>query len=46
MRNYLSNNFQMKEEQDLLKLGGEELEKTINDFNTQLMLEKKGTTVI
>ena len=44
--NYLSNNFQMKEEQDLLKLGGEELEKTINDFNTQLMLEQKGTRVI
>ena len=39
--NYFSNNFQMGKEQDFLKIGGEELEKTIDDFNYELILEKK-----
>ena len=39
--NYFLNNYQMKKEQDFLKIGGEELEKEINDFNNKLILEKK-----
>ena len=31
----------MKEEKDILYLGGDELEKTINDFNQKLMEERE-----
>ena len=30
----------MKEEKDILYLGGDELDKTINDFNEQLIAER------
>ena len=41
--NYFSNYFQLEKEQFFLKIGGEELEKTIDDFNNELNLEKKET---
>ena len=44
--NYFLNNFQMKKEQNLLKLGGEEFEKTIIEFNNEFMAEKKENSVI
>ena len=38
--NFISNNLGMKEEKDILYLGGDELDKTINDFNEQLIAER------
>ena len=40
--NYFCQNFEMKKEQDFLYLGGEEIEKTINDFKEELILEREG----
>ena len=37
---YISNSLEMKEEKDILHLGGDELEKTINDFNEKLIAER------
>ena len=39
--NYIANSLEMKEEKDILYLGGDELEKTINDFNQKLMEERE-----
>ena len=33
-------NLEMKQEKDFLYLGGDELEKTINDFNNELIAER------
>ena len=38
--NYIANNLEMKQEKDFLYLGGDELEKTINDFNNELIAER------
>ena len=38
--NYISNSLEMKEEKDILYLGGDELEKTIKDFNEELIDER------
>ena len=38
--NFISNNLGMKEEKDILYLGGDELDKTINDFNEELIAER------
>lgn len=38
--NYISNSLEMKEEKDILYLGGDEFEKTINDFNEKLIAER------
>ena len=39
--NYISNNLEMKGENDVVYLGGDELDKTIKDFNDKLKIEKE-----
>ena len=42
--NYFLNNFEMKQENDFVYLGGDEIEKTIEEFNKELNKEKIDNT--